>query len=218
MRLPNFDRIAFAYDALKCLAFGKSLHQAQNFLVPFIPEQSKILIVGGGTGQIILDIIKSKNVKAMTYVELSENMLNAAKARARPYANIHFVLGSAHELSTSENFDVIITPFVLDLYSDEELRPFVGSLDKLLSPNGLWMVSDFKIASAPGYKVLWQKALVKSMYLFFSMVSDLKVRQLPDYDAVLKLSGYKVMHERAFFGGLVHSQVLTKSALAASKP
>lgn len=218
MRLPNFNRIAFAYDTLKYLVFGKALRQAQNFLVPFIPEQSKILIVGGGTGQIILDILKSKEVKEITYVELSDNMLNAAKARAKPYSNINFVLGSAHELAAHENFDVIFTPFVLDLYSDEELRSFVGSLDKLLSPGGFWMISDFKITAASDYSVLWQRALVKSMYLFFSLVSDLKVRRLPDYDAVLKCFDYRVVQHRAFFGRLVHSQVLLKAAFTVSKP
>ena len=63
MRLPNFDRIAFAYDALKYLVFGGSLHQAQTFLVPFIPTCSDILIIGGGTGQIILDIVETKEIK-----------------------------------------------------------------------------------------------------------------------------------------------------------
>lgn len=218
MHLPNFDRIAFVYDTLKHLVFGKSLRQAQAFLIPYIPADANLLIVGGGTGQVLLDILKVTKVRTITYVELSENMLNAAKAKAESYPNINFVLGSAHQLNTDQSYDVILTPFVLDIYSEEVLPVFLKALDRLLLSEGIWMVSDFKVAEAFGWKMLWQNALVKSMYAFFSLVSNLKIFRLPDYDKAFRQLGYKLVIHRSFYGGLVHSQILLKAKAARSKP
>lgn len=212
MHLPSFDRIAFAYDTLKHLVFGKSLSQAQAFLISYIPEHSNVLIVGGGTGQIILDILKEKKVKGITYVELSQNMLNDAKEKAKSWPNINFVLGSAHQLKDDQTYDVILTPFVLDLYSDEELPALLISLDSLLSAEGTWLLCDFKITATSGFRSIWQKALVKAMYTFFSFVSKVRATRLPDYESALRQLGYSTVAQCAFYGGLVHSQVLLKSA------
>lgn len=207
MRLPNFDRIAFAYDALKYLVFGGSLHQAQTFLVPFIPTCSDILIIGGGTGQIILDIVDTKEIKQITYVELSKNMLEAARDRVKSYSNINFVLGSVDQLGAAQSFDVILTPFVLDLYSDGALDPIMRSLDSLLRSGGIWMNTDFKVSTKFGWKMIWQLALVKSMYVFFALMSNLSVFRLPDYDRAFRRLGFKTVQQNSFFGGLVHSQI-----------
>ena len=113
----DFDTIAFAYDHLKRLVFGKALDKAQIALIPYIPSQARILIIGGGTGQIITDILERKPVKQITYVELSAKMLQAAKNRvsSRKIDNVQFFRGTADFLKEQSAFDVIITPFVLDL-------------------------------------------------------------------------------------------------------
>ena len=211
MHLPDFDRIAFVYDTLKQLVFGQSLRQAQSYLIAYIPAKSNVLVVGGGTGEVISDILKEKEVRSITYVELSEVMLNSAKDKAMSSPNINFVLGSAHQLNDDQAYDAILTPFVLDLYNDQALGTLLRALDKLLLPGGVWLVSDFKVTPAFGWRRFWQSALVKSMYLFFSLVSDLRVYRLPDYDAAFKHLGYKTVHHCSFLKGLVHSQVLKKA-------
>ncbi len=218
MRLPNFDRIAFAYDTLKHLVFGHSLRQAQIFLIPYIPEHANILIIGGGTGQIVLDILEKKEIRQITYVELSEKMLNSAKDKAKSCPNINFVLGSGHQLDNDQKYDVILTPFILDLYSDQELGKFLLALDKLLLPSGVWLLSDFKVTPTLCWKRFWQLALVKLMYLFFFLTSNSKVFQLPDYDTAFKVLGYKTVIHRTFYGDLVHSQILSKKQEQTHKP
>jgi hypothetical protein len=50
-KLNQYDKIAFIYDRLTTIVFGKSMAEAQKFFLPKIKPGSKILIIGWGNGK-----------------------------------------------------------------------------------------------------------------------------------------------------------------------
>ena len=54
----GFDRLSAIYNGLSRLFFGRQLINAQDFFIKDIEEGSSILIVGGGTGKVLSEIIK----------------------------------------------------------------------------------------------------------------------------------------------------------------
>ena len=72
----NYDAAAWFYDGLSRLVFGDALVRAQRFLVEHIAAESKLLIVGGGTGWILEEIalMQPASLKIIN-VEISEKMM-----------------------------------------------------------------------------------------------------------------------------------------------
>jgi ubiquinone/menaquinone biosynthesis C-methylase UbiE len=58
MKNKNFDFIAPYYDFLSKLIFGKRLRIAQTSLLSKIPRHQRILLVGGGTGWILPELLQ----------------------------------------------------------------------------------------------------------------------------------------------------------------
>ena len=54
----NYNGIAKFYDALSRIVFQRSIIISAQFLIEFIADNNKVLIVGGGTGWILEEISK----------------------------------------------------------------------------------------------------------------------------------------------------------------
>jgi ubiquinone/menaquinone biosynthesis C-methylase UbiE len=78
----NFNNSAWFYDNLSRLVYGKALINAQVYLLQYIPTDSKILIVGGGTGWVLEELTKiHPSGLSITYVEVSANMMALSNKR-----------------------------------------------------------------------------------------------------------------------------------------
>ncbi len=78
----NYDTVAFCYDRLSRLIYGKTQVNAQTALLPFISNGSRILIAGGGTGWILDEINKTHpSGLEIVYIERSAKMLLRSKKR-----------------------------------------------------------------------------------------------------------------------------------------
>ena len=71
----DYNRIAKSYDVLSRIIFQNSIIKAQLYLIEFLEENTKVLIVGGGTGWILEEIAKLKKPNiSVVYVEKSSAM------------------------------------------------------------------------------------------------------------------------------------------------
>src|ERR1700710_2430121 len=88
----NYDKLAWIYDPLSRLVYFKAQVNAQISLLPFIPADSKILIVGGGTGWILESIAKVHPTGlSITYVEISKKMVELAQKKNYKKNHVLFV-------------------------------------------------------------------------------------------------------------------------------
>lgn len=208
--LNNYDRIATNYDRLSRLVFGKSIVRAQQALLPFVSSPARILIVGGGTGWILEEIAKHcPSGLAIDYVEISSNMLDLARRRDCRENQVTFVHTGIEDYAAPMKYDVVMTPFLFDNFSRERAREVFEKLDKILENGALWLFTDFHIDQ--NLNRIWQKALLRSMYIFFKNISHVEADQLPDMLTLFNTHNYHLIFEAFHFSRFIRSAAYRKS-------
>lgn len=199
----DFDKVARPYDFISRLVFGDALVKAQISLLPQILPDSRILIVGGGTGWILEEITKiHASGLEIIYVESSSKMIELSKKRTYGQNEVYFVTSTIENYCSENHFDVIITPFFFDLFQEEKIKTLFSGLNEKLKKDGLWLYTDF-IPNKYQTKI-WQKLLLKSMYLFFGILSKVEASELVDMDFYFAEKYIKIS-ESWFYGKSVRS-------------
>jgi ubiquinone/menaquinone biosynthesis C-methylase UbiE len=205
----NYNSIANIYDVLSRIVFGKSIMKAQIFLLKYIPENSRLLIVGGGTGWILSELSKmyEKGIEIM-YVEKSAKMIALSKQKNIQHNSVEFINTGIEEFSTGKKFDVIFTAFLFDNFLPEKIEFVFSKLNQLLKPNGLWLYADFM--NDQMNSKWWQKFLLKTMYLFFKITCNIETQQLINMSAYFS-DGYNKLSEKYYYSNFIKSVVYKKA-------
>jgi len=199
----NYNNSAWFYDRLSQLVYGKALVNAQVYLLQLIPENSNILIVGGGTGWILDEIAKiHPSGLQITYVEVALKMMALSKKRHIGNNQIVFVNKAIEDVQPLPDFDVVITPFLFDNFTEQMFKKIFGHIHSFLKPGCIWLNCDFQVKGK-----WWQSVLLKSMFLFFRIVCNVEAFKLPDIDQQFKQQGYKTIASQTFFGEFIIAEV-----------
>ena len=198
----DFSPVAGFYDALAGMAFGGALRRAQRAaLVAGLPPgpRPRLLVLGGGAGWVLGEIWRQRPQAQVLYLELSAGMLARTRARLRrvpspPGAAVELRQGTEAALRPGEQFDAIITFFVLDCFAADVLPAALVRLEAARRPGAPWLVADFRPARQG-----WRRWLLGAMYLFFRLTVGLRTRQLPPWPAELRKLGLYPTHEQYFF-------------------
>lgn len=201
MKSNDFDRLAFVYDRLAKLFFGKSIIESQTYFLNKIPDNSKVLILGGGTGWILTEISKTKNELDICYIEASEKMIARAKEKSRSNRRVYFIHGTENDIPSGEHFDVVITNFYLDLFSDDSLKIILEKIKKSTMIRTQWIVTDFV------NNTWWQNFLLKLMYIFFQVTCNIEARRLPAWRIGLQNLGAKEVDSRNYYGNFMQTSL-----------
>ncbi|GAB4043562.1 class I SAM-dependent methyltransferase [Spirosoma litoris] len=205
----NFNWVVPVYDALAFVVFGHRLQRAQTIFLERIPPNATVLIVGGGTGWLLEQILLKCQPKHVIYLETSSCMLARASQRLVRKAlvgSVEFRVGDESSVMTDERFDVILTPFVLDLFTDQTLHTvFLPRLRAGLKTSGVWLVTDFVEP-----KIWWQKGLLWTMIQFFRLTAGIQTTHLADWQKQLAESGLTCKERQIQVGGMVSAEVWKK--------
>jgi ubiquinone/menaquinone biosynthesis C-methylase UbiE len=204
----DYDRIASFYDRLSRLVFGKAIIASQRFLINAIPERAVVLIAGGGTGCILEEInhVHTSGLQ-ITYIDSSAKMLALAEKRNTFENRVTFINQPLQEVSLQRVFDVVITPFFLDNFSDVTATQLFNRLDHSLKPGGLWLFADFY---ADRNSPIWQKLLLKLMYLLFRLFCNIEAKDLPHTEKMFGEHNYYFISSRFFYKNFIRSVVYKK--------
>ncbi len=201
----NFDWVAPVYDALSFLVFGRKLRRAQTSFLDRLPPGASVLLVAGGTGWLLEQVLQSQPGRVL-YLETSAQMLRLASRRILSKAlpgKIEFRLGDQTSLRPEESFEVLMTPFVLDLFTEPTLRGQVlPRLRAALKPGGQWFVTDFVPTNR-----WWQQTLLWAMIRFFRLTAGIETRQLANWQRLLTEAGLTLKARRPQVGGMVSTEV-----------
>jgi len=198
----NIDRIAAVYDTLAQLVFGDQLHQASFHFFDQIPQRCHILIAGGGSGKILKALDQPDRIIEVDYIELSGSMIRQSKKHLKGNIRVNFIHADLLDHSFERQYDIIITPFVLDCFSDELLPVLVGRLHACLKTDGKWLFADFIRTNR-----LWQRLLVWIMYRFFKVTTGLKNDRIPDYHKAFEQAGITLVGENLFYHGMIAARL-----------
>jgi ubiquinone/menaquinone biosynthesis C-methylase UbiE len=168
-----------------------------------------VLIAGGGTGWILEEMTKRCPPGLhIYYVEISANMI--ALARQRKFQHeVTFVNIAIEDFNRalSHTFDAIITPFLFDNFSRESIPSVFIHLHNMLRPGGKWLFTDFHYQKqAP----LWQRILLRSMYIFFRILCHVEADALADIGPLFTAHRYKEVFEAFYFGRFIRTAVYDK--------
>lgn len=204
----NFNLVSPIYEASARLVFGNEHRRAEAFFLPDVPMGSRVLLVGGGAGHLLHALILTRNPAAVAFVEPSSAMRRRAAKRVEnePGAARVAFLKKSGELTGQPPFDVLVTPFVLDLFTDAQLQgEFLPPILAALTPNARWLFTDFVRPQSRG-----QALLIRVMYTFFRLLAGIPARRLPEYAAHFQRTRFRKTVTQFFFGGLIESAVLER--------
>jgi tRNA (cmo5U34)-methyltransferase len=208
----NFDSVAWCYDFLSLIVFGNKIKNSQIILLNQIKENDRVLIIGGGTGWIINEVLKQKKTTTIDYVEVSISMLEKAKSITplSPDVSINFIHGNEDSIREEALYDIVITCYFFDQFQPERLEYVISKLVAALKSDGKLLVADFNLSPSSPIK---HKALVKIMYLFFYITCRLEVKRLIKFQEILEKFH---LVRKDFFStcnGLMLSEVYRKEGL-----
>ena len=201
----NYDSIAYNYDWLSKLVFGKALILSQTCLLKHIPAGSKVLIAGGGTGWILNESAKiHESGLTITYVEISEKMIVLAKRQDAKSNKVIFVNKAIEDYISNEKYDIIFTAFLFDNFRFEKIETVFRVLKNLLERDGKWLFADFSLdeKSKP-----WQKLLLKAMLFFFRIICNIEARKLIAVDEIFEKNGFEKSVTYSHYRGFIKSSV-----------
>lgn len=199
----NYNIIAPFYDALNKLVFGNATLNAQLWLIEKIKSPSRILIAGGGTGWIIEKLSeKFPDGLDIVYVEISFKMMSKSKKRNCFNNKVSFMLESIEDIHPDKSFDYIIAPFFFDNFTQVRVLHLISHIQQYLRPEGYWLVADFVRPI-----VLWQKILLKIMYMFFKTFCSIESTKMPELDFCFQSLEYKAVSACSFFHGFIKSSI-----------
>lgn len=204
----NYNGIAKFYDVLSRIVFGRSIIKAQQYLIQLISENNKVLIVGGGTGWILEEISKlhKKNI-TIVYVEKSAAMIALAKKRNYKNISLTFIEAAIESCNLTKQFDVILTAFFFDNFKNDKILFVFKKLDAALKQNGIWLYADF--VNDKSNKKLWQQFLLKTMYLFFRLTTNIETEQLIDMRSCFEKK-YQQFFSKRFYRNFIQAIVYKK--------
>ncbi len=206
----NYDKIAKVYDFISRLVYGNALVNAQVWLLKYVPANSRILIVGGGTGWILEKFAAiHSNGLIIDYVESSAKMIALSQKRKYQENEVNFINVAIENYTTTNKYDVILTPFLFDNFTADKIQILFTQLNALLKPTGTWLYADFMYDKQKS--PLWQKVLLKTMYFFFKLTSDIETQELVSMDVYFKTAGYNKMERETWFFNFIQSVAFQKS-------
>ena len=194
--LGTFDRISAVYDLLAKLTFGGAIQRAQRRLLTELPHSPRVLLLGGGSGWFLSELCQHTPEAEVISIDASPAM-NQRAARCldrlrRQGFNPRVTLITASHAVLDEPpwrdlppFDLLITPFFLDIFSPEELPGLMRALSARLTPEGRWLFADF----CPPLRG-WRAAVLWVMYRFFRLVARLENQALGDFPAYFRQLGF----------------------------
>lgn len=189
--MTHFDKSINWYDSLSSFVFGSRLRQMERELIPHVPDSGTILWIGGGSGQILPEIIAARPSLEILYLDTSEKMVAKAKRRlAGTEAKVSFFTSLSQITHDQAPLDAVLLFFVLDVFTEQELQEILPIWNSCGSKKtNLLLVADFDYPiSRLGN--LFARMLIPLMYVFFRLSIQIPTKKLPDWKKSLDQLGY----------------------------
>jgi len=199
----NYNIIAPYYDILSRIAFCNRQQRAHRLILKYIQPHQHILWLGGGSGWFLKEIDQLGYAVTIDYIEFSESMMNQAKQIPLKNLNLNFIHEDAFEYKYVKKYDVIITAFFFDHFTEEKCTSLHQTLDFHLVEGGLWFYVDF---IQNQNKI--QKFITQLMIYFFRLVAQIKTDNFPKVEYLFK--AYKLVEEKMYFGNYITSRIYRK--------
>jgi len=207
--VPNFDRLVKPYRWLEYLTFGSALQRCRTHFLSQLADCRSALVLGDGDGRFTARLLTTNPHIRVHAVDISPAMLQALRKSAGPHAPR--VITETADLrswqpSTAPHYDLIATHFFLDCLTTAEIAALASRLAPALSPNAIWLVSDFAIPNTL-FGRAFAAPLVAMLYRAFRILTNPRIDHLPDHKHALEAAGWYLRAHYSHLCGLLISQL-----------
>ena len=210
--VANFNLIARPYRWLEYLTLGRSLERCRFHYLPSLLKQKMALVLGDGDGRFLAHLLaQNPHLQAdavdtsATMLTLLRNRCEAATSNIASRLQIHHTNALTFSPTHGENYDLVVTHFFLDCLTQPDLEALIARICPNLTPNALWLVSDFRIPS--GSMRLPAKLIVRSLYFAFRILTGLRTTHLPDHTPPLSQAGFTRISYHHRLAGLLTTEL-----------
>lgn len=207
----GFDLISPFYDFSKRLVYGRKIDLIQTLLFNITSPFGDQLIIGGGTGNYLLNVLRYEASKSITYLDLSSRMIHLSKEKVhlefpQKAQKIEYLVEPVQHFQTLKKYDCIHVPFILDCLNETDLRATLQVLKRSLKKDGLLYFSDFYSDERSSQFHLFH---IKTLYSLFNLFIDSKRNKLPDFELEFKNNGFEVLQYQLSDSKTMQAMVLT---------
>ena len=210
---PDFDHIARAYRWLEYLTLGPLLARTRNCYLGLLHDRSHALILGDGDGRFTAALLTQNPQIQAEAIDLSRVMLRLLGDRCADHSSrLQTHHCDVRTFTPVNSPDLVVTHFFLDCLTQPEVDALVDRLTPNLTPNALWVVSDFRI---PDGLLRWPAWIyIRLLYFAFRLLTGLRTTRLPNYTAALKRHGFKIVASRHRMAGVLTSEVWQREVIS----
>lgn len=204
----DFNVLAKYYDFLARVVFGNAVQKSQQNFLSEVKLSNQLLILGGGTGQILLALEELNLSLKIDYIEQSSKMIEKSRHRG-PFKNlkVNFIEADILNYDLADyRYDMVITNFFLDVFTKTHLIKIIEKVTNSLKVSSTWLLTDFRKTNRLGNKIL-----LKVMYLFFRIMTNLEGRSLRNFEKHLSRVGWTKIRSKYFYSEMIESCVYKKS-------
>ena len=209
----GFDFLSRFYDLLLFISSGKTIVNSQVSLIKKLPQCSKALLIGEGTGNFLKELAASGRAQRIVYLDISSGMCQQAQNKLKTInhqAEVEFRIGSFECLLEDEVFDLISTNYFLDVFTSDQLDVYIPLLASHLKEGGVWYCTDFYSPPKLRLKDHLFKPILAALYLFFRLICRLPAHKLPPSFEKLAFYGLKEQNTEYFLVGFIKSSISIK--------
>ncbi|HEY1993972.1 MAG TPA: class I SAM-dependent methyltransferase [Edaphobacter sp.] len=209
-REPDFNLIARPYRWFEYLTLGRALERCRDHFLGQLCDRRRALVLGDGDGRFLAQLLAHNPHLRADAVDTSITMLRLLRQRseaATPDANTRLNIHHCDALTfpLAGRYDLVITHFFLDCLTQADLDTLVTQVASVLSPGGLWLVSDFRTPT--GFMRLPAMALIRGLYFAFRVLTGLRTVRLPDHVTPFTRSGLIRVAQRHSFAGMLTTEL-----------
>lgn len=199
----GYDSLAPWYETLERLRFGSGLQRARVALLTELAERlgdrSKVLFVGDGDGRLLEAFVQAYPQSRVTSIDISKEMIRLQQERLERAGLADRVQWQTVDIAQADypagHFDLIVTAFFLDCFTETQIKPRLQQLDRWLTHAGVWYVVDFYVPKPIPQRV-WAEAWLGIMHLFFRWQTGLQAWRLVPVDRLLHDLGWECRTEK----------------------
>ena len=209
---PNFDSLAHAYRWMEYCGFGLMLERCRFHFLSRCAQARHALVLGDGDGRFTARFLAANFTVQVDAVDASAAMLAVLQERARsscPDADVrlHTIQADLRRFTpTGKIYDLVVSHFFLDCLTEDDVSALVERLLPYLTTDAIWLVSEFSIPEV-GLRRAGVTLLVRSLYLAFSLITQLRVRRIPDYAKVFHDNGFHRRENTGYLGAILVTEV-----------
>jgi hypothetical protein len=202
----DFDGLARVYRWMEWLTFGPFLQRCRCSFLDRLGQRRNGLILGDGDGRFTARLLQANSAIRLDAFDASEAMLHQLATRADSSRVCTHRADLRNFEPPQQHYDLIATHFFLDCLNNDEVRSLATLVRNHSRSDTLWLISEFRIPSNIFGRLI-AHPLVSALYLAFGLLTDLRVRELPNYQQALLESDWRLVDQNQHLGGLLVSEL-----------